>query len=1055
MKLSRYLLPLAVGYCTLLLSDISAHDADGEYDVDVRPYERERRAIPITGTERYNAHLTIHPDPDCGWVLADSRIIDQDSTLWTGPEPKTPNEHVYHLCDAFSSQEYVFIKGSLTREGVGTGGGRAVNPPFWVTVPSVDLDWTGFGTDMQGGERYTDEKYEEVEGTNAVAISTSTDPALCSKIVINQPRDDGALVSPKITLSWTYPALLKLYDINWREISSGTTFDSVKLIWPKTFYTIAYSDASEHLVDIILEGEADEPYQGKGPSRRAIDKIRGLIPKIAVDLDVDSDYDGSIDEPDDPIEESSGGLVCIRSTENPRLTPIRLSLSAGTAVNDLVRLMVESGGNKIRIWDSAAMENEVDLSKPIDLGTEGKAKILYVQGVEASEDVRDVALWLLYSKAGGSYICEDKIKLTVVKPDLDVDANYDGSISDTDDPLEVSAGGFTATNVLRRINLAVFPGPNKLTSGGLVLSAVAGGDKIKVWADQNKTTEVPLDKAWNVTTFPDKLYVEGIKASDTVRDIQLRLCYTNRTFSCCDEIKLTSVAVDINGDYNRNGNPVDDVHEADAVSFDGLKGMVILANTDDDVDDQTKQPDCEDNVINGANDLADICTLKLAKLGIYAEDIPVEMTLELSVESPSNDLSGAPAAKNRARIFCSKDRDAQGVVGPDPLTDKVVFKKSPGSSDIDIELIGGTGDLEMGIEGIEYGREVIVKLLLKLNGQELCNDSIRLLVSPFLVLANTDKATMAYVANAYGWQDFYDETAVALNGVVTVVEYSADFTQDYAEIGATRSALGQSVRKLCTIAGFFGTRYADQVASDTGFFNIEAGNPGGNVEASPPIQGYPYGRLIVGSSLQNNVEVFLKAQKVQTDVGNLIELPVSWLQVKHVDEVMSIIPVGSGFKVLVADLDLAIDLLRNNPNEETWGGFDTRTQLLAAYDNPNNAAKITLINNYLTSIRSALVQGLGIDTSDLIKVPVAFEMDQEGSIGTKLPDMVNLIVVVPQSGSLNLVVPRPYFAPFATTLGASLTSAGCSGTMTFVDTTGPHSAGGEAHCASNVRRSLP
>jgi hypothetical protein len=187
----------------------------------------------------------------------------------------------------------------------------------------------------------------------------------------------------------------------------------------------------------------------------------------------------------------------------------------------------------------------------------------------------------------------------------------------------------------------------------------------------------------------------------------------------------------------------------------------------------------------------------------------------------------------------------------------------------------------------------------------------------------------------------------------------------------------------------------------------------------------------------------------------MIELPVGWLQVGHVDEVMTIVPVGSGFRVLVADLQLAIDLLRNNPNEETWGGFDMRAQILAAYDDPNNAAKIALITNNLASIRTNLAQGLGINTLDLIKVPVAFKMDAGGPSETKLPNMVNMIVVKPQSGALNLVVPRTYFVPFATNLGSSLTSAGCSGTVTFVDTRAPHGAGGEAHCAGNVRRELP
>jgi hypothetical protein len=529
-----------------------------------------------------------------------------------------------------------------------------------------------------------------------------------------------------------------------------------------------------------------------------------------------------------------------------------------------------------------------------------------------------------------------------------------------------------------------------------------------------------------------------------------------------DEALLYVITVDINGDYNRDENPADHVDEADAVTFVGPKGMVIIANTDDDVNDQTEQPDCGDNVINGANDLVDIYMLKLAKLGIAAGDVPSGMTLELSVENPSGEPAGAPAAKDRVRIFRSKVQDAQGVVGPDPLTDKVVFKKSPGASDMDIDLLGGTGYLEVGIEGIEYGRQVIVKLVTKLTGQELCTDSVRLIVSPFLVLANTDKATKAYVSSGPDfeegpdWVDFYNDTAAALDGVVQVVEYgSTEFMQDYGEIGASRSAPGQTERKLCTVAGFFGDRFADQVDTDTGYFHIEAGNPGGNVEASPPIQGYSYGRLIVGSTLQSNIKAFMQAQRIQTDNGNMIELPVGWLQVGHVDEVMTIVPVGSGFRVLVADLQLAIDLLRNNPNEETWGGFDMRAQILAAYDDPNNAAKIALITNNLASIRTNLAQGLGINTLDLIKVPVAFKMDAGGPSETKLPNMVNMIVVKPQSGALNLVVPRTYFVPFATNLGSSLTSAGCSGTVTFVDTRAPHGAGGEAHCAGNVRRELP
>ena len=300
-----------------------------------------------------------------------------------------------------------------------------------------------------------------------------------------------------------------------------------------------------------------------------------------------------------------------------------------------------------------------------------------------------------------------------------------------------------------------------------------------------------------------------------------------------------------------------------------------------------------------------------------------------------------------------------------------------------------------------------------------------------------------------------------LNGVVPVEALGSAFVQDFAEIGATRSAPGQTQRKQCVIMGVNNTvsMYSDLVDDATGYFlknEAQQPNPGGNIEAAPPFQSFPYGRLVVGNCLHNTFKNFLKTQKLQTDNGNLIELPVSWLKVGHVDEVMTIVPAGSGFKVLVADLQLAIDLLRNNPNEETWGGYQTRAQLLAAYDDPNNAATITLINNNLASVRTALAQGLGINTNDLIKVPVAFEINPAGLIGTKLPNMVNMIVVKNASGTRRLVVAEPFFVPFSDALLGELGPLGYqTGEAWFIDTSGPHSVGGEAHCASNMRRELP
>lgn len=222
--------------------------------------------------------------------------------------------------------------------------------------------------------------------------------------------------------------------------------------------------------------------------------------------------------------------------------------------------------------------------------------------------------------------------------------------------------------------------------------------------------------------------IEGFSSSDTsVGDIDALGVFVAKSTGHTqvsiqgyggDPIDVYVVNVDINGDYNRDGVPEDNLAEESAVSFEGPKGMVILANTDDDVDDQNKQPDCDDSVINGANDLADIYTLNRAKLGIAAANIPSGLALELSVENPSGEPVGTPAAKDRIRIFRSMAQDSQGVIGPGTLPDTVIFKKNPGSSDMDIDLLGGTGDLEMGLEGIAFGREVIVKLALKLDAKK-------------------------------------------------------------------------------------------------------------------------------------------------------------------------------------------------------------------------------------------------------------------------------------------------------------------------------------------------
>jgi len=500
------------------------------------------------------------------------------------------------------------------------------------------------------------------------------------------------------------------------------------------------------------------------------------------------------------------------------------------------------------------------------------------------------------------------------------------------------------------------------------------------------------------------------------------------------------VNIDINGDYNRDGNPINHANEADEVTFAGPKGMLIIANNDDDVGDGI--PDSLNNQI-GASDLDDIYVIELAKLGIPEDSIPPDMSVLIEVLNPITEAHTADA-------FIYRNRQV-GELGYS------AFNFSSTSTPTLANKLGGTGIAEIGIEGRRYGKEVIVRMTLKQGAVELGSDEIRVLIAPFFVLSNVDNATKVYTGSGPGimqWPSFHSHLTTTLSGILAVESYGPPaFIQDYGEIGYTRSAPGMAVDKRTVIAGLAGGWFSDKVDTDTGYFFLGGGD-GGSIEASPGIDGFPYGRIIVGDALAPSTKTFLKNQKIQADEDELIELPVDWLLSKHADEVFTIIPVGSGFKILVADLNLAIELLRDNPTDETFGGFDTRATILGRYDDPANAAQITTISNKLAGVRSALSSGLGIDESEFLRIPVAFSIDTPSR--PYLPNMVNMLVVRAEA-TRKLVIPEPFFDPFLVYLDTELAAVGYGiGEAETVDTREPHiGSNGEVHCATNPRREAP
>ena len=79
-------------------------------------------------------------------------------------------------------------------------------------------------------------------------------------------------------------------------------------------------------------------------------------------------------------------------------------------------------------------------------------------------------------------------------------------------------------------------------------------------------------------------------------------------------------------------------------------------------------------------------------------------------------------------------------------------------------------------------------------------------------------------------------------------------------------------------------------------------NRGGSIMATPPLPGYPFGRLVISRELDVRIKNFFRKQKVQTGKdGNFLEIDTAWLKVGHVDELVNFLPVldEGRFKLVV------------------------------------------------------------------------------------------------------------------------------------------------------------
>lgn len=253
----------------------------------------------------------------------------------------------------------------------------------------------------------------------------------------------------------------------------------------------------------------------------------------------------------------------------------------------------------------------------------------------------------------------------------------------------------------------------------------------------------------------------------------------------------------------------------------------------------------------------------------------------------------------------------------------------------------------------------------------------------------------------------------------------------------------------------------------------------GNLDVTPPVDGYPLGRIYFGGHKPNPsgreitpaMRDFLEFQGVQKPV----ELYTDWLLVGHVDEMMCFIPnqqPGSrGFKLALSSPrkfhEILVELayqhkdaiffegktgIKGNPMQSTVAEL-----LLPHHWTPSNDK----YQQYIDYNREILKKELNLADGDIIDIPAFYYPDEHGSSGEApkasayMPGMVNMVVY-----NEHVLIPKPFGPIIGPRTGHCVIEQCVLNLLTplglichFIDDWDDyHIEDGEIHCGTNVLR---
>jgi protein-arginine deiminase len=533
-----------------------------------------------------------------------------------------------------------------------------------------------------------------------------------------------------------------------------------------------------------------------------------------------------------------------------------------------------------------------------------------------------------------------------------------------------------------------------------------------------------------------------------------------------DRGEFTFVSISLDADVDRDGkiDLADNRKTSWAWGPDG-HGAVLLVNCDRDVaGSRFGWRDRLNDRRDGPLDLEDLTKLAVNIQG--PPNLPPGYEIRLS-------LTEAAAAK--IRIFSLEPGFKRQLVGPGE--DKKVISYRVGSTLLGVE---GLQYPDFGFSGL-----ISVRLILTYGGVPVASDAVLLRVAPWIANSSLGVPKVVYVAVLADNESFRSELRVVVEKAgATLLEVAPGlhlgdrWLQDEIEIGYSQSPTqtfpvvldGPRNRELDDFAerALLGPNFG-WVGRGDEVPRRDSLNSFGNLDCTPPLPGYPLGRVIIGGPglsdsprhMSKVVTDFLWAQKIQDP----LELFSSWLNVGHVDEFICFVPSSDsqyGFKLLLSSprraffiLDVLVE--RGHGAEKILvdrKGSDGVLIEATIEDTANNAEFRADNQTFQRNIdwnRAELKKAIGISEADIIDLPVLYKM---GNVGADAwtGNVVNMVVL-----GKHLAMPKP-FGPvvagscmFEREVKRLLEPHGLS--CHFLDTWYTyHNQLGGAHCGTNVLR---